>query len=108
MRSTAPSRGQVTSEQLQDLLESLQEEREHVRVMLGLYQLRAQELPRLLVSPEEAADMLGIGRSKLYEIIKTKQLKGLSVGRLQRIPVSELERWIQSQMEVDDPDLLLS
>ena len=31
-------------------------------------------MEKLLLSPEEAADVLGVGRSRLYDLIRTREL----------------------------------
>ena len=54
---------------------------------------------RLLLRVEEAAKLLGVGRSKAWELIWARDLPVIRIGRLVRIPRSELERWITERTE---------
>ena len=58
--------------------------------------------PRLLLRVEEAADLLGLGRSKVYELLAAKQLESVSIGRSRRIPTDALERYVERLRETDD------
>lgn len=50
---------------------------------------------RLLLRPTEAAEMLGVGRSKLYELIAEGDIPTVRVGSRVRIPVEDLRAWIR-------------
>ena len=49
---------------------------------------------RLLLSVEEAAERLGIGRSLMYELISSGQISSIHVGRLRRITPEALHAYI--------------
>jgi excisionase family DNA binding protein len=49
-------------------------------------------LPKLLVSFDDAAERLSIGRTKLYQLVREHQIKTVRIGRLHRVRVIELER----------------
>lgn len=49
---------------------------------------------KLLVSVEEAAQMLSIGRSLVYKLVMSKQVLSVKIGRNRRIPVFALEAFI--------------
>lgn len=49
---------------------------------------------RLTVSPEEAANLLGIGRTRLYEELGSGALPSFHVGRRRLIRLSAIEDWI--------------
>jgi len=53
----------------------------------------------LLLKPNDAAKMLGIGRSKLYSLMGAGELPVVRIGRCVRIPRVELERWVAVQLE---------
>ncbi len=38
-------------------------------------------MEKLLLSPEEAAEMLGVGRSRVYDLIRTRQLQSVLIGK---------------------------
>ncbi len=48
-------------------------------------------LPKLAVTPEEAAEMLSIGRTQVYELIRSGELDSVAFGRARRILVDALE-----------------
>ena len=48
----------------------------------------------LLVSVEEAAALLGIGRTTLYELIRQGDVRPIRIGRCVRIPQRELEAYV--------------
>jgi excisionase family DNA binding protein len=52
---------------------------------------------KLLVSVEEAAQMLSIGRSLVYKLVLSKQVQSVKIGRTRRIPVFALEAFIAQQ-----------
>lgn len=49
----------------------------------------------LLYRPEYAAELLGIGRSKLFELMATGQLESVKIGRSRRIPRVSLEALVE-------------
>lgn len=52
----------------------------------------------LLLRPEEAADYLGIGRTKVYELIRSGALRSVRIGTLRRVPASALTEFV-TQLE---------
>jgi len=59
---------------------------------------RKQTLPTMiqpwLITIPEAAGILRVGRSKVYELIATEGLPKVKFGTAVRIPVKELEEWL--------------
>ena len=49
---------------------------------------------RLLYRPEEAAEMLGIGRSTLYELMTAGLVEYVKLGRCRRIRRTALEQYV--------------
>lgn len=47
-------------------------------------------MDKLLFTPSEAAAVLGIGRSKIYELLNDGQLRSVRIDRCRRIPADEL------------------
>jgi excisionase family DNA binding protein len=52
-------------------------------------------MEKLLVSPEEAAEALGIGRSTVYDLMRLRVLASVRIGRARRIPTSALREYVQ-------------
>jgi excisionase family DNA binding protein len=49
-----------------------------------------------LYTPDQAARLLGCGRTKLYAFLKSGELRSVRLGRVRRIPRSALEEFIES------------
>lgn len=52
---------------------------------------------RILLSVVEAAKRLGIGRSLMYELLGSGQVRSIHVGRLRKIPVAALSEFVAEQ-----------
>jgi excisionase family DNA binding protein len=50
--------------------------------------------PKLLYTVKEAAAALGIGRTMLYRLMGTGQLRPVHIGRLTRFTADELDRFV--------------
>lgn len=53
-------------------------------------------MSKLLYTPEEAAEVLGMSRTRLYRLINSGEVESVKIGGLRRIPVAALERFVQS------------
>lgn len=51
-------------------------------------------MDKLLLTPPEAAMMLGIGRTKLYELIRSGELVSITIDRARRIPKVAAEAYV--------------
>jgi excisionase family DNA binding protein len=49
----------------------------------------------LLLTPEEAAKALSVGRSKVYELMRTGALRSVKIGGSRRISASALAEFIE-------------
>ncbi len=60
---------------------------------------RQQEAPpqRLLLRIPEVAKALGLGRTKIYELIDAGELPVIRVGRAVRVSVSAVQKWVEEQ-----------
>lgn len=65
------------------------------------------EQPALLLRAEEAAKILAIGRSKVFQLLASGELPAIRIGRLVRVRRSDLERWIEERRtaETDRPTI---
>jgi excisionase family DNA binding protein len=52
------------------------------------------EIPRLLVTLEEAARVLSISRSQLYKLLNSGHLASVHVGRSRRIRMRDIENFV--------------
>jgi excisionase family DNA binding protein len=49
---------------------------------------------KLLLTPEEAANALGIGRSKVYQLMRDGKVRSLRIGTCRRIPATALSELV--------------
>src|SRR4051812_29316159 len=64
--------------------------------------LRAErDMEKLLVSPEEAADMLDVARSTVYDLMRLRLLPSVKVGRYRRIPMTKLREYVDHLTDAD-------
>ncbi|QJY45594.1 helix-turn-helix domain-containing protein [Pseudonocardia broussonetiae] len=53
--------------------------------------------PQLLLTVEEAAEVLRIGRTTMFELIRTGQVATVPIGRLRRVPLDALQQFIRER-----------
>ena len=51
---------------------------------------------RLLLTVEEAATCLGVGRTYMFDLIARGAVPSVRLGKLRRIRISDLERYVSS------------
>ena len=49
---------------------------------------------QLLVTPEEAARRLSVGRTTIYELMASGELQSVSIGRCRRVPAISLSSFV--------------
>jgi excisionase family DNA binding protein len=52
-------------------------------------------MDKLLLTPTEAATALGIGRSKVYELMQTGQLQSVHIGACRRVPADAIHSFLR-------------
>lgn len=61
-------------------------------------------MDKLLLTPDEAAEALSIGRSKLYELIGQGRLSSVLIDASRRIPIDALVEFVAGLRERDPAD----
>ncbi len=61
--------------------------------------VESEAVPRRLLTPEESAQALGIGRTLVYELIRTGQLESVRIGTCRRVPVAALDEFVATLRE---------
>ena len=56
-------------------------------------------MERVLLTPEEVAEALHVGRCTVYDLIRTNQLQSFKIGKLRRIPVDAVHEFIKRMAE---------
>ena len=62
--------------------------------------MTVQSTPRLVLTVEEAAERLGIGRTLMYALVKSGDVESIAIGRLRRIPLDALDDFVEQLRHV--------
>jgi excisionase family DNA binding protein len=57
---------------------------------------------KLLLRAEEVADLLSVGRAKVYLMISRRELPTVRIGRVLRVPSHQLREWIEQRAQLPD------
>lgn len=57
--------------------------------------MTVQSTPRMVLTVEEAAERLGIGRTLMYALVKSGDVESIAIGRLRRIPLDALDDFVE-------------
>lgn len=61
-----------------------------------------KEKAKVLVTVEEMAAMLSIGRTVAWELVRKRQIKSVKIGRTRRVPLTAIQEYIQYLLDGDD------
>ncbi len=50
---------------------------------------------RIVLTVEEAAERLGIGRTMVYALVRSGDIESIAIGRLRRIPVDAIDEFVE-------------
>ena len=53
---------------------------------------------KLLLSPDETCEVLGVRRSTLFKMLEAGVIPNIKLGRLRRIPIDGLRRYVERQV----------
>lgn len=53
-----------------------------------------------LITPEEAAELLGCGMNTIYKILKSGKLKAMRIGRIWKIPRRAIQEYIIAESKM--------
>ena len=56
-----------------------------------------------LLTVEEAAYALGLGRSMVYHLMGTHELKSIRIGKARRIPIEAIDEYIAQGLQKESP-----
>ncbi len=62
------------------------------------------DMERLLLTPEQAAEVLSVGRTTVYALMKEGKRRPVHIGRSTRLSRAELERYV-SRLDAPPPDV---
>lgn len=58
-------------------------------------------MDKLLFTPEEAAERLSVGRSRIFELISSGRLRSVRIGASRRIPAAALTDFVNTLTSSD-------
>jgi excisionase family DNA binding protein len=53
---------------------------------------------KVLLSVDEAATLMSLGRSALYDLLMRNEIMSIKVGRTRRVPLAALHDYVQRQL----------
>ena len=56
-------------------------------------------MEKLLLSPEEAAEVLGVTRSTIYDLMRMRILSSVKIGRRRLVPVKACHDMVERMVE---------
>lgn len=59
--------------------------------------------PVQLLTVEETAELLQVGRDKVYYLLRTGQLRSIKIGKLRRISHAWITEFLNARLSEDDP-----
>jgi len=60
-------------------------------------------MEKLLLTPEEVAESLNIGRSRVYDMMRENVLRNVTIGRSRRVLLADLQHYVESLAD-QNPD----
>ncbi|WP_380164840.1 helix-turn-helix domain-containing protein [Jannaschia sp. R86511] len=58
-----------------------------------------EELSPLLLTPEEVADVLRVGRSRVYDLMRSHRLVSVKIGGSRRVPIAAVRKFVDELVE---------
>jgi excisionase family DNA binding protein len=61
-------------------------------------------MDKLLVTPTEAAVLIGVGRTTIYSLIARGIIPSVRIGRSVRVPLEPLRNWVDACKDARTPE----
>jgi excisionase family DNA binding protein len=61
-----------------------------------------ESLPRLAYRPDELQSILGIGKTKVFDLLKSGEIRSIKKGGVRLVPVSALEEFLAGRPEPEN------
>lgn len=59
-------------------------------------------MERLMLTVDEVAESLGIGKSAVYDLMRMKKLASVKIGRSRRVPVEALHTYVREATKASE------
>ena len=73
-----------------------------VVVQPNVWLMSADEVPPILFTTEEVARLLGIGKCRVYDLIRQRELRSVKVGASRRISAKAVRDYVE-QLDCGEP-----
>ena len=73
-----------------------------VEVRPNIWLLRSEEVPPILFTPEEVARLLMVGRPRVYQLMRQRELRSVKVGASRRVSARALSDYVAG-LEAGEP-----
>ncbi len=60
-------------------------------------------MDKLLLKPLEAAQVIGVSRSKLYELMTSGRIESVAIGRSRRVPAEAITMFVEELRRAGEP-----
>lgn len=57
---------------------------------------------KILLSVDEAAALMSLGRSAMYDLVRRNEIVSIKVGRMRRIPWVALQNFVTQQIAINE------
>jgi excisionase family DNA binding protein len=57
---------------------------------------------KLLLRPEEVAELIGVGRTKVYELMGSGLIRSVKIGGSRRVPKSAVDEFVATLLSAND------
>ncbi len=71
-------------------------------VQPSIWLLPAEEMPPILFTTDEVARLLAVGRCRVYDLIRQRELRSVKVGASRRVSARALCEYV-AHLELDEP-----
>ena len=68
----------------------------------NIWLLSCDEIPPILFTPEEVARLLGVGRARVFDLMRRNDLHSVKIGASRRISAQALSRYVD-RLELQEP-----
>lgn len=62
-------------------------------------------MDNILLRPSEVCELIGMGKSKTYELIAAGVIPSVRIGKSRRVPAQELRQWVEGLRGGDEPQV---
>jgi excisionase family DNA binding protein len=77
------------------------EDEDLVTVRPNVWLLSSEDVPPILFSPEDLMRLLGLGRARVFELLRRQEIRSIKVGRMRKVSARALSEYV-SGLEMAD------